>query len=122
MTLTEIYLKAAQVIRANGHYKGAYYESAPEAGVGIQFAPTECSMCIAGAVSMAMTGWPIPGGWDDDGRAEFDAAARRLAELVGAEDDPLLEPVGRLAGWNDADDRTAADVIAALEQAAKAVA
>jgi hypothetical protein len=41
---------------------------------------------------------------------------------MGIEGDPALEPVGRLAGWNDTDDRTADDVIAALEQAAKAVA
>jgi hypothetical protein len=120
--LAEIYLKAADVIRANGHYKGAYFEPSPESGVGVTPAPTECRVCIAGAVSMAVFGWPLPGGYEDDEREQFDAAARRLADLIGAEGDPLLEPVGRLAGWNDTDVRTAADVIAALEQAAKVVA
>jgi hypothetical protein len=122
VTLAEIYLKAAEVIRTNGHYKGAYFEPSPESGVGITPAPAECPVCIAGAVSMVFFDWPVPGGYEDDERAQFDAATRRLADVIGIEGDPALEPVGRLAGWNDTDDRTAADVIAALEQAAKAVA
>jgi hypothetical protein len=120
--LAAVYLKAADIVRTNGHYKGAYFAPSPESGVGVEPAPAECSVCIAGALSIAVFGWPVPTGYEDDGRAQFDAAARQLADLVGAEGDPLLEPVGRLAGWNDTDDRTATDVIAALEQAAKAVA
>lgn len=121
MKLAEIYLKAAEVIRTNGHNKGEFF-TRPETGVGIELAATECPVCIAGAVSVAVFGWPVPRGYEDDERAQFDAAARQLADLIGVEGDPLLEPVGRLAGWNDTDERTAADAIAALEQAAKAVA
>lgn len=118
--LARIYLKAADIIRANGHAKGEYYIR-PETGVGIELAATECPVCIAGAVSLAITGWPVPVN-DESKRQQFDIAARRLAALMDVEGDPQLEPVGRLAAWNDLTERTADDVIAALEQAAKAVA
>jgi hypothetical protein len=121
VTLSEIYLKAAEVIRTNGHYKGAFFTRS-ETGVGIELAAAECPVCVAGAVSMAVFGWPVPSGYEADERAQFDAAARQLADLIGVAGDPMLEPVGRLAGWNDLPERTPADVIAALEQAAKAVA
>ncbi|MFE2563135.1 DUF6197 family protein [Streptomyces mirabilis] len=117
--LAEIYLKAAEVVRINGHYKGAYFEPSPESGVGILPAPAECRVCIAGALSIAISGQPTP---DRDGgpeRKHYDAIAGRLADLMQVEGDSLLEPVGRLAGWNDTEDRTAADVIAALELAAR---
>jgi hypothetical protein len=119
MKLAEIYLKAAEVIRTNGHYKGAYFEPSPESGVGILPAPTECPVCIAGALSIAISGQPTPDRDASPERAHYDVIAGRLADAMGIEGDPTLEPVGRLAGWNDVDDRTADDVIAALEQAAK---
>lgn len=122
MKLAEIYLKAADIIRTNGHYKGAYFEPSPESAVGILPTPAECRVCIAGALSIAISGNPTP---DRDGgseRKQYDVIAGRLADLMHIEGDPLLEPVGRLAGWNDADDRTADDVISALEQAAREVA
>lgn len=122
MKLDEIYLKAAEVIRTNGHYKGAYFEPSPESGVGITPAPSECAVCIAGALSIAISGNPIPDRNYSPGRQHYDVIAGRLADAMGIEGDPELEPVGRLADWNDLDGRTADDVIAALEQAAQAVA
>lgn len=121
-TLAEIYLKAAEVVRTNGHYKGAYFEPSPESGVGILPAPAECPVCIAGALSIAISGDPTPDRDANPEREHYDVIAGRLADTMGIEGDPLLAPVGRLAGWNDAEERTADDVIAALEQAAKAVA
>ncbi|MER7788601.1 hypothetical protein [Streptomyces sp. NPDC097640] len=112
-----VYLKAADIVRSNGHNKGAYF-TRPETGVGIDLAPSECPVCIAGAVSLAMFGWPVPSG-EEGRREEFDATTRRLVELMDVEGDPLLEPVGRLAAWNDMPERTVEDVIAALEQAAR---
>ncbi|MEU5477528.1 DUF6197 family protein [Streptomyces mirabilis] len=122
MTDAEIYLKAAEVIRTNGHYKGAYFEPSPESGVGITPAAAECRVCIAGALSIAISGDPLPDRDANPERGQYDAIAGRLADLIHIEGDPLLDPVGRLAAWNDTDDRTADDVIAALEQAAKAAA
>ncbi|MEU0783450.1 hypothetical protein ABZ341_17990 [Streptomyces sp. NPDC006173] len=122
MKLAEIYLKAAEVIRTNGHYKGAYFEPSPESGVGITPSPSECAVCIAGALSIAISGDPIPDRDFGPNRRQYDAIAGRLADLMNIEGDPKLEPVGRLAGWNDAEERTADDVVAAFQQAAKAVA
>lgn len=121
--LAAVYLKAANIIRTNGHYKGAYFESSPASVVGIQPRPTECSVCIAGAVSLAMTGWPVPVGldWESDSEPLQDAI-QRLADITGVEGDPAAEPVGRIAAWNDAPERTQDDVVAALENAAQAVA
>lgn len=114
-----VYLKAADVIRANGLNKDGFF-TRPETGVGVELAADECPVCIAGAVSVVINGFPAPS--SSDYRDEFNAAVRQLADLMGLEGGPLVEPVGRLAAWNDAPERTADDVIAALEQAAKAVA
>lgn len=122
MTLAEIYLKAADVIRTNGHYKGAYFEPSPESGVGVTPSPSECAVCIAGALSIAISGDPTPDRDANPDREHYDVIAGRLADLIHAEGDPLLAPVGRLAGWNDMPERTTDDVIAALEQAAREVA
>jgi hypothetical protein len=122
--LSEIYLKAAEVIDANGHTKGDFY-SIPEMGVGIERTRSEWPVCAAGALSVAIFGDPVPPCEGDEGRAEFDAVVARLNariedfHLHGFEGEP---PVLRLAGWNDADERTPADVIAAFEQAAREVA
>lgn len=117
--LARIFLKAAHVVRANGHSKG-YYFTRPETGVGIELTADECPVCIAGAVSVVIHGFPVPSASED--REEFETAVRRLADLMGLGGDRLVEPVGRLGAWNDMPERTADDVIAALEQAAKAVA
>lgn len=115
--LAAVYMKAANIIRTNGHTKGDFF-SRPESGVGIELSAHECPPCIAGAISVALTDWPVPMGELDD----FNAAILRLTELLGLPPNPLLLPVGRLAEWNDVDERTQDDVIAALENAAKAVA
>lgn len=120
--LAAVYLKAANIIRTNGHYKGAYFEPSPESGVGIRPNPTECSVCIAGAISLAMTDWPVPAGLAEGDPEPFQDAIQRLADITGVEGDPASEPVGRIAAWNDTTERTQDDVIAALENAAQAVA
>ena len=121
MKPAEIYLKAAKVIESNGHAKGDFY-SVPETGVGIERSRTEYPVCAAGALSVVIFDDPVPPCEGEDGRAEFEAVVARLN--AGIEDFHLYSfhgepPVLRLTGWNDAADRTAADVIAALEQAAK---
>ncbi|MEU0818866.1 DUF6197 family protein [Streptomyces mirabilis] len=114
MTLSEIYLKAAEVIRTNGHYKGAYYGWG-ESGVGITLAPAECPVCTAGALSVAISGQPVP---TSD---EFDVVALDFARRTRLPFD-LNWPTIAIGDWNDDPERTAADVIAALELAAKAAA
>jgi hypothetical protein len=122
--LSEIYLKAAQVIDNNGHAKGDFY-SIPEMGVGIERTRAEWPVCAAGALSIVIFGDPVPPREGEDGRAEFDAVVARLNariedfHLYGFEGEP---PVLRLAGWNDADERTPADVISVFERTAKEVA
>lgn len=124
MTLSEIYLKAAKVIESNGHAKGDFY-SVPESGVGIEKSRSEYPVCAAGALSVVIFDDPVPPCEGEDGRAEFEAVVARLNARI--EDFHLYSfhgepPVLRLTGWNDAAERTAADVIAAFERTAKAVA
>jgi hypothetical protein len=122
--LSEIYQKAAKVIEANGHAKGDFY-NVPESSVGIEFGRCEWPVCAAGALSVVIFGDPVPPREGHEGRAEFEAVVARLNariedfHLYGFEGEP---PVLRLAGWNDADDRTPADVIAVFERTAKEVA
>ncbi|MFF0166729.1 DUF6197 family protein [Streptomyces prasinus] len=124
MKLADIYRKAAQVIAANGHNKGDYYR-VPESGVGIELSRTEWPVCAAGALSVAMFADPVPPREDEDGRPEFDAVVTRLNarindfHLYGFEGEP---PVLRLAGWNDSEDISPADVIAVFERTAREVA
>ncbi|MGW7688918.1 DUF6197 family protein [Streptomyces asiaticus] len=107
--------RAADIIRTNGHNKGDYYRF-PETGVGIQLAPAECPVCAAGAISIALTGAPKPSGHDVP---LVEAAARRLLEhLIPGYKRALA--IWDLGLWNDADERTADQVIAAFEDAARA--
>lgn len=109
-----VYLKAAEVIRTNGHYKGAYW-GRPETGVGIEYAASECPVCAVGALSVAITGSPVPS--VDEVDTVVVAFASRMFGPVNE-----AAAVVRIAEWNDAEERTATDVITALENAAKAVA
>lgn len=124
MKLPEIYLKAAKVIEANGHAKGDFY-NVPESSVGIEFGRCEWPVCAAGALSVVIFGDPNPPCEGAEGRAEFEAIVSRLNariedfHLYGFAGEP---PVMRLAGWNDAPERTPADVIAVFERTAKEVA
>ncbi|MFJ4637512.1 hypothetical protein ACIP69_18045 [Streptomyces hygroscopicus] len=110
------YREAANVIRVNGHNKGDWY-SVPETGVGIQLTPAEYPVCAAGALSIALTGAPRP---TADGIPLVEAAARHLLQhlIPGYKRALAIWDLGRL--WNDAPERTAADVIAAFENAARA--
>ncbi|MET7975818.1 hypothetical protein ABZW44_22785 [Streptomyces mirabilis] len=119
--LNAVYLTAADVVRTNGHAKGDFY-SVPESGVGIEKSRSEYPVCAAGALSVVIFGDPVPPCEGEEGRAEFEAVVARLNARI--EDFHLYSfhgepPVLRLTGWNDAAERTADDVIAALEQAAK---
>lgn len=112
--LAEIYLKAAEVIRANGHYKGAYW-GRPESEVGVELTAAECPVCTVGALSVVTSGHPVPAIDEADGVIVHFAS--RLAGPVNA-----AAAVVAISTWNDAPERTAADVIAAFEQAAREVA
>ncbi|WP_217235404.1 hypothetical protein [Streptomyces sp. AC555_RSS877] len=114
MTLAEIYLKAAEVIRANGHYKGAYW-GRPESGVGVELAAAECPVCTVGALCVATIGDPVPSSDEAD-----PVIVHFASRMFGPTNEAAA--VVSIARWNDADDRTPADVIAAFEQAAREVA
>lgn len=124
--LAETYLRAADVIRTRDLYKGAFW-GRPESSVGIEVSIDDCPVCAGGALSVAMYGKPWPFVTEDpelDGvmYPGFERAVAGFIASAGLADHPELTALGRLAVWNDADERTAADVIAAFETAAKAVA
>ncbi|WP_438479133.1 DUF6197 family protein [Streptomyces asiaticus] len=110
------YRLAANVIRTNGHNKGDYYRI-PETGVGVQLTPAECPVCAVGAISIALTGAPKPDRWDVP---LVEAAVRRFMQhlIPGYKRALAIWDLGVL--WNDKPERTAADVIAAFEAAARA--
>lgn len=115
MKRSEIYLKAAGVIRTNGHYKGDYF-GYPAAGVGVCPSRTESPVCAVGALTLVVTGDPVP----EAGRlgAEVDELVADFANrIIGRRD--RTEPIFAVAVWNDAPERTPADVIDAFEQAAR---
>lgn len=124
MKLSDIYLKAAQVIEDNGHAKGDFY-NIPETPLGVELGRCEWPVCAAGALSVVVFGDPYPPAEGSEGRAEFDAVVARLNarihdfHLYGFEGEP---PVQRLAGWNDADETTPADVIDLFQRTAREVA
>ncbi|MFE9064843.1 hypothetical protein [Streptomyces violaceusniger] len=108
--------QAADIIRTNGHNKGDYYRI-PETGVGIQLAPAECPVCAAGAISIALTGAPKPSGHDVP---LVEAAVRRFMQhlIPGYKRALAIWDLGVL--WNDVEERTVDQVIAAFEAAARA--
>lgn len=114
MELAEIYRKAADVIRSNGHYKGAYW-GRPETGVGVELSAAECPVCTVGALSIVTTGFPTP---------LHDEADTVIVDLASRMFGPVNEAaaVVRIAEWNDVEERTADDVIELFEQAAREVA
>ncbi|MFD5386319.1 hypothetical protein ACFWMG_15485 [Streptomyces sp. NPDC127074] len=109
------YREAANIIGTNGHNKGDWY-SVPETGVGIELAPAECPVDAGGAISIALTGSPTHA-WYDVPLVE--AAVRRFMEHLrpGYTRPMAIWDLGR---WNDAEERTAAGVILAFKDAARA--
>lgn len=125
--LTRIYLRAANVIRTNGLNKG-YFWGRPESSVGIELTAAECPVCAAGALAVALYGKPTPfvsDAPDPDSYGflspDFEQAITGLVGVAGIRT-PGMTVLDQLAAWNDAPERTSADVIAAFEAAAKAVA
>lgn len=114
MNLADAYVKAADIIRTNGHAQGWFYlppETDPD------LPAVDCPVCVAGALSIALYGHPTP-----PARGEVDdleMAAARLLESLDITPHPEDIAVLRLATWNDSDQQTADDVIAALESAAR---
>lgn len=97
--------EAANIIRRNGHHKGSFCD--PNAK-----APHRDRACCAyGAVNLAAN-QRTPQKLSDIGDLAHDALCAHIG-ISGMEGDSL-------ADWNDAAERTAAEVIAALEGAAAA--
>ncbi|MGH3586237.1 MAG: DUF6197 family protein, partial [Pseudonocardia sp.] len=91
--LIPVFRRAAEVIQTNGHHQGAYYDlSTPST-----MPPADCPVCTAGALSVAVTGNPVPPE-DLDGVLGF--AVEFLSERVYAATTDE-DPIERVASWND---------------------
>lgn len=99
--------KAADVVQENGLYKGAFASGG--LGSGRPFSKKAC--CARGAINLAAND-STPWQTSEAGEAAHDALCSYLG-ISGNVDQSV-------ADWNDAEDRTAAEVIAALRGAAKA--
>lgn len=93
--LGETFLKAAELIKQHGHYKGYYCLN----DKGPDFGP----VCLWGAINLAHTGFP------------HDAIPIGLSVVI---QNRLGFGRGELATWNDMPERTASEVIARLRAAA----
>lgn len=95
--------EAANVIRRNGLHKGSFYDKGSSA--------PNWSCCTYGAINIA-SGGNSPQATNDAGKLAYAA----LTKFLG-----LSDGIGDcIADWSDHPDRTAEQVIAALEAAARA--
>ncbi|PAX90143.1 hypothetical protein CLM82_17060, partial [Streptomyces albidoflavus] len=102
---------AARLVQANGLAKGWWYD--PHTGRPEGAWP----VCAIGALSTAITGDPMPveaEELDDELRNAVAILARQIESGID-------DPIERIAYWNDADERTAADVASLLRRAAREV-
>lgn len=120
-TLAEIFDAAADVIERNGHFKGGWF--APDR----ETPNADCRVCEGGAVNLVVTGHPDRRADEPDAPAilldAFEVlAARRDAMLPDPADcdatELLDECILAIARWNDAPERTPAEVVADLRAAA----
>ena len=95
--LPAIFRKAAEVLRANGHHQGDYYNHLQSAYQGLP--PKACAVCTYGALNIAAGGDPE----HINGMARL--AAMALADHLGIPDTPAAIGV-----WNDRAGRTAEQV------------
>ena len=105
----EILLAAAQVIEVNGHFKGDYldFDEIERARweEGAELAWSDCPVCAYGAINIAACGQPNR--LSDVG----ELAAAAFAGHLG------ITPSG-IGIWNDAPERTEAEVITSLRECA----
>ena len=109
--LAPVFRRAAEVIRSNGHYTGDYFSSA----AALFLPKSESPVCTIGALRIATVGSPETGNELTDRAVAF--LSPRIASNIVDDD-----PVERVAGWNDAPERTQDEVVEALLAAAEAVA
>lgn len=102
--------KAADILEANGLYKGDFYDA--RQSVRRDRYPEDCHVCAMGAINTAATGTPsMPMAWE-----EPYVRLHELYKLV-----KTFLGVSFLDGWNDAEERTEEEVVAALRGTAAAV-
>lgn len=102
---------AVEILRRNGHFKGAYYapfNEAPE---------WERPVCALGAILIAAEGDPrpeMPGVFGPTANEAINVLARSIHSTVVDDD-----PIERIADWNDAEGRTPGEVMQAMTAAAE---
>lgn len=104
-TNADVLDRAADLIERNGWWQNFYYD------LGTDLPKRECAVCARGAINLAANG-RTPDRLSDVGQNALSALERYLG-ISG--DHPHS-----VADWNDAPERTAKEVIAALRGAAAA--
>lgn len=116
--LPDVLNAAADHIDEVGHHKRAYYDR--DKGL----PPERCPVDLYGALYVAVSGAPAPAKWEWTGRqqellrAAVDALRAHLATKKVPRPQRAPDGTVLLIRWNDAGDRTAADVIALLRDTA----
>lgn len=111
--LATVYERAAGLIRNGGLNKGSFVTYQGPAGTLPVLDPL-------GAISQAITGKPLPPDAFDQCDDLYQEAVWFLSCRISS---PVVDddPEERIADWGDHDDRTAAQVVAAFESAAREV-
>jgi hypothetical protein len=98
LTIEQLAARAANVVADRGHTKGQMEEHVNGGPV-----------CTLGAICVALTGEASQPPKDDEGWELLTGLRNRMQQVVGQI---------RLADWNDAPERTAADVVGLFEMVA----
>lgn len=109
VTAKQVLRSAATYLERYGWIQGAYYDTAAQV-----FTP---AACMVGAIGMVCYGGPVEAPaqhFDDPGYLDFEEAMLHLDRYL------LVEDGTEAYEFNDAKDRTAADVLDALRKAAAA--
>ena len=105
----KLLLDAAQIIRKHGLAKGTRFDD-------------QGRVCVLGALSKAEVGNPWGSPWFRDGHHSI-AAVKALADTLPPIPNSEWDTThGKCAVWNNAPERTADEVINALESCARAIA
>ncbi|MFH8752998.1 hypothetical protein ACH4GK_17615 [Streptomyces rimosus] len=114
MTRT-VFAEAAETIVRNGHCKDDYYDTTAVAET-----PQESPVCLVGALSLHLFGTPLPPWMPGDEPSELETYAVRVAGHLGLPVEDMRDGAQvAVSNWNDAEERTADEVIAALRALAE---
>lgn len=110
-----VFAEAAETIVKNGHFKGDYYDITAVAET-----PQGSPVCLIGALSVVLHDDPVPPLEPEDEPSELEAYASRVTDHLGLRVNDMRNGAQvAVSDWNDAEERTVSEVVAALRALAE---